>query len=370
MATMGSILKPQKQDSVLLIDDNEEYLGALGKAVQNAVGDSVAVRTWLPSEDEPLKKFDELVDDNTLFVATDYDLSTRLRGLFGITVVGWCQKRLIPVGDFSRKNIEDLPKEPNLFELRVPANEHEGSTYIASTVSGLRDIRQALASDPQLLVRKLSLAGVLTSILSKPHLESQFAMYMTRLGAANAALLEQLKLFVGSEQPSPDDKQRLLVYVLGHVLPNAILKYPGPILPAKALCAYVAAADTEAGSIDPIFATARYNGPFAAQGSYYWRETVDEIIDGLAEGADPSGFEMFSDYNRAAVEKALGRKLANHGCPRCGGTKGGFLCPFRQIPVCIRADCSVSASSWIPQGAQLCRIEKDFYDEWAPLLGL
>lgn len=55
------------------------------------------------------------------------------------------------------------------------------------------------------------------------------------------------------------------------------------------------------------------------------------------------------------------RPLANHVCPRdgCGGRRGGFLCPFTFRTVCTRIDCSIAASGWIPQGAQLSRVERE-----------
>jgi hypothetical protein len=359
--------------SILLIDDHQAWLDNLRLALVDALNDSsVEVRTWLPSvnDSDPLAKLESLVDRNTVLVATDYDLTSGMRGLFGPTIVGWCQQRFIPVGDFSRGNVAALPKEPNLFELRIPANDADGARFIASTFNGFRSIRKSIESDPKIISSKLSLAGVLATLLEKRELESQFALYMTRLGAANSYLLEKLKEFAGATQPSPSDKERLLTYVLGHVLLNAILKYPGPILSEKALCAYLATSDDETESIFGIFQAAAYRGPFGLSARYYWRDEVDNKIDQLGVSVDSEQFEMFSDFNRNVVERALGRKLGNHGCSRCGGEKGGFLCPFTQRPVCLRSDCSVAASSWIPQGAQLCRVERDFYDEWAPLLGL
>jgi len=305
-----------------------------------------------------------------VLVATDYDLTSTVRGLFGVTIVAWCQQRFIPVGDFSRGNVAALPKEPNLFELRIPTNEAEAARFIVSTFNGFLEIKRGLLDDPDIISSRLSLAAVLASILSRPELESQFTLYMSRLGASNSSLLDQLKLFAGAAQPLVWDKIRLLCYVLGHVLLNAILKYPGPILSEKALCGYVATSEDEAENLFKIFETARFEGPFGHYARYYWRDGVDNKIDELGLALDGDQFETFADFNRGAVERALGRKLDNHDCARCGGVKGGFLCPFTQRPVCLQSDCSVAASSWIPQGAQLCRVERDFYDEWAPLLGL
>jgi hypothetical protein len=362
----------RRKPSVLLIDDKEPLLESLQNALARELGDTAEIKTWRPSEadTDPLEKLATLVDENTVLVATDFDLTSGMRGLFGLTIVGWCQQRSIPVGDFSRGNIANLPKEPSLFELRIPSDEAEGARFIASTFNGLSEIGRMLEADPQIIASKRSLAAVLAALLNKPQIESQFALYMSRLGAANASLLETLKRFIGTTEPPASEKKRLLTYVLGHVLLNAILKYPGPILSEKALCAYVATSDAEASNLFGIFSKAIYAGPFGHTARYYWREDVDETIDELASDIDEEQFEMVGDLNRRAVEKKLGRALATHDCDRCDGHQGGFLCPFTQRPVCLRADCSVAASSWIPQGAQLCRVERVFYDEWAPLLGL
>ena len=359
--------------NLLLIDDNAENLEALRQRLATLMpAEEAEIRTWVPTEDDgPLSEaFEARVDERTALVITDYDLTTRVKGLFGLSIVGWCQKKSIPVGDFSRGNVAALPKEPNLFELRVPTDDEHGAAFVATTFRGFRGLRSGIEAAPALLTERRSLAAVLTSLLGRPRLESQFAAYMSRLGAANSALLQQLRNFAGEEQPDDADKIGLLTYVLGHVLCNAILKYPGPILSRQSLCAYMATTTEEAEAIEPLFADALYTGPFSAGHSYFWREDVDRILDGLGGDLDDADLESFADLNRRVVEATLGQALATHACGRCGGVKGGFWCPFTARPVCERADCSVPSSSWIPAGAQLCRVERDFYDEWAPLLGL
>src|SRR5580700_2219033 len=231
MPVKPATAQDQARPSILLIDDHQEVLNGLKTALEATLkGEAVDIKAWLPSEKDgdPLKKLEELVDDNTVLVATDYDLTSTVRGLFGLSIVGWCQRRFIPVGDFSRGNVAALPKEPNLFELRVPPSDAEGARFIASTYLGFQTIKNAIRSDKTILTSRLSLAAVLASLLSKGRLESEFALYMTRLGASNSALLEKLK-DLNNADPSDSDKARLLTYVLGHVLLNAILKYPGPI---------------------------------------------------------------------------------------------------------------------------------------------
>ena len=337
--------------SILLIDDKVEVLDGLEAQLAGKLPVEVEVRRWIPGADgdDPEQIFSAHVDDDTVLVATDYDLTGNgLKGLFGLTIVGWCQGRSIPVGDFSRGHTRDLPDEPNLFELRVPPSDIEGANYIAAAVEGFLAIREAFATNAHLVEPGQNLATILAAILKRPHLDNQFALYITRLGSANSSLIQRLRDFAEDDNPpNAQEKVKVLTYVLGHVLLNAILKFPGPILSEHALCAYIATNFDEFGALATLFEDAAYKGPFALGARRFWREDVDEIIYGLAAGLGDKQFAGFGDFNRAAVEAELQRELAAHVCERseCGGKKGGFLCPFTDRPVCERGDCSVPSSS-------------------------
>jgi hypothetical protein len=360
--------------SLVVIDDDEALLAELVQRLrQNLASETVDIRTWAPVDGEqPLKIFEGLVDDETVLVVTDYDLTRKgVTGFFGVTIVSWCQARSIPVGDFSRGNATSLPREPNLFELRVPTDVDDAAAYVASIYRGFKQLRDLLTQDAATLMSMRSPAGVLAALLDHPHLEGQFSLYMSRLGAANSSLLDRIRLVLSEDQTVRHaEKVQLLAYVIGHVLANAVLRYPGPILSEKALCAYLATTDDEAGTIGALFSESRYAGPFSTDAAFYWRTSVDETLDRAAADLHGAIFPTSGAFNRAALETVLNRPLASHSCTRCEGTNGGYLCPFTDRPVCERADCSVGANSWVPAGADLCRIERDFYEEWAPLLGL
>jgi hypothetical protein len=359
--------------SLVLIDDDPGLLKKLREQISAELEDErLEVREWSPEEgNNPSERFDELVDEDTVVVITDSDLTQHgLNGLFGATIVSWCQARLLPVGDFSRGNVADLPSEPNLFELRLPSGTEDAARYTASVFRGFKEIRESLSSDTGRLEAMRSPAEALAIVLDQPQLEGQLALYMSRLGAANSTILERLRAELSTAgSPNADAKARLLTYVVGHVLVNAVLRYPGPILPMQALCAYVATTETEAEPLKVLFGDALYSGPFVSEPPRFWRKEVDAVLAGAASEVDEA-VETIGKFNRTVVQKLLGRELAFHECPRCGGTNGGYLCPFTNRPVCERADCSVAANSWIPAGADLCRIERDFFDEWAPLIGL
>ena len=361
--------------SILLIDDNKKNLDNLVERLRGLVPDA-ELNSWRPAEQDgqPVDVFNDKVDEHTALVITDYDLTTQVKGFFGQSVVGWCQTRAIPVGEYSRANIIKLPTEPSLFELRVPNDEEKAAKYIARAFSGFLAIRRGIEEKPELLSKGQRLASVLSSLLSCPHLESQFAAYMSRPGAANSALTQQL-IDYARDEATPSIKRierkvRIVTYVLGHVLLNSILKYPGPILSYRVLCAYLTTTPGSEGDISGLFKDAAYSGPFSDNRQLFWRHIVDDTIDRLSEQVNAGQAESFGDFNRRIVEAALECKLAPHNCNRCGGEKGGYWCPFTMRPVCERADCSVPASSWIPSGAHLSRVERDFHDEWAPLLGL
>jgi hypothetical protein len=360
--------------SLVLIDDDPELLKKLAEQIAGELaGESFEIKSWSPQDgDNPSERFSELVDDHTVAVITDSDLTQHgLNGLFGATIVSWCQARPLPVADFSRGNVADLPNEPNLFELRLPSGTEEAARYAAAVFRGFKQIYEFLASNEERLKAMRSPAQALAVVLEQPHFEGQFALYMSRLGASNSTLLEKLRAeLTDNGSPDTEEKARLLTYVVGHVLVNAVLRYPGPILSMQALCAYVSTAADETEALSALFGDATYEGPFASVGpALFWRKEVDGILSAGASDLEAS-FETFGEFNRAVVEKLVGRGIATHGCLRCGGTNGGYLCPFTNRPVCERADCSVAANSWIPAGADICRIERDFYDEWAPLIGL
>lgn len=360
--------------SILVIDDNDQVLNGLSDNLRRELAnEAVDIRTWMPAQadDDPEAAFKSKLDGGTALVVTDYDLTTKgLRGLFGVSIVAWSQMAAIPVGDFSRGHKDSLPKEPNLFELKVPPNDEEGAAFIAGIYRGFRDLDIALTRAEEELRDRRSLAATLATVLGRPHLESQFALYMSRLGSANSSLVERIRTLGTDGQHDTQAVQNLMRYVLGHVLANSVLRFPGPLLNDRALAAYCGTHLSEANTLAEVFQAASYTGPFSSMGRSYWREDVDEVIDALEPPETTEPHASFADYNRVAVQHALGRELARHDCDRCNGLKGGFWCPFTKRAVCERSDCSVPSSSWIPQGAQLTRVERDFYDELAPLLGL
>ena len=362
--------------TILLIDDQEKYVTPLADALRQRLGDAGQVVVWVPGNaDDPLEHFDKLLTSHDVrLVVTDYDLTQGQLGFFGSSVVDWCQKKAIPVGDFSRGHASSLAEEPNMFELRVPLGPDAATvTYISAVFLGFKTIRDAIDNTPEVLKQR-SPAAVIAAILGVQRLESQFAQYSIRYGGANSALNDSVTSTASAAVvPNRDQVASLLTYITGHLLVNAILRFPGPLMDEQALCAYLAVDPTELPKFRQRFETAAYRGPFAGMKSFLWTHAVDDILAGGDDGiSDDENFNSTGAHNRRRLEILLGDKLARHKqCEeRCHGEEGGFLCPFTKRPVCQRADCSVVSNAWIPTGARLARFEKGFYDEWSPILGM
>ncbi|MDP4027168.1 hypothetical protein Q8W71_31815 [Methylobacterium sp. NEAU 140] len=352
---------------ILLVDDDENQLKTLAAEVTAALDGEVAgsVTTWLPDRtDDVERQFSELAQGATL-VVTDYDLTRGQSGFFGVSIVAWCQRAAIPVGDYSRGNATNLPAPPNLFGFRFPPETDEAAREIKAVYGGFREIDRALEDRPSLLEMP-SPASMLADMLGHPSAVTQFSLYMPPIGAYGG-LADRLRATRG--QSAGKERRVLWTYVLGHVLFNFIMRYPGPILDVHALCSYLAVSDDEADRIKPLFDGAQYEGPFSTLRPSFWRDRIDDMVETWALESELDYTGHLPSYRRALVEEKLGAALGRYPCPRCEGDRGGFRCPFTKATVCERDDCSVGSSGWIPQGADLSRVERTFFDETSPMLG-
>lgn len=364
-------------DALLVIDDDAEHSAALCDGIRLALArrsaTHVEVLSWTPTGgDDPLNRFKAFLDEYQVrLVITDYDLTSQgTLGLFGATIVDWCQLHALPVGDFSRKNFESLAKEPNLFELRIPITSPTVAEYTAELYLGFDAVRLAIEATPDLLKQR-NPGAALAPLLNRPSLVSQFAQYGARYGSANSSLADIFQVDV-TEAERMTKQRKVFAYIVGHILVNSVLRFPGPILSTRALAAYLAIAESEVPKVEAVLDAALYSGPFAGLDRFWWTEGVNEVLDGQrARLPDGATYVSAGAERRALSELAIGQVLTHDArCVRCRGEEGGLLCPYTKLTVCEQSSCSVGSSAWIPQGARLSRLERDFYDEWAPILGM
>lgn len=216
-----------------------------------------------------------------------------------------------------------------------------------------------------MLEKKRSPAAILADILERPLEESRLALYGVKIGAPNSSLMD----IISQNQNVDAEKQRFIAYLLGHLLLNVILRFPGPLVGCQSLAAFLAIAQSEMRGVQIHFEKALYTGPFGTTEPLYWLSDIEEILESMQNGVEAGAGASVGKFNRLTLEHALKKTFKRHACPRCQGDEGGFICAFTKKTICERNDCSVASNAWIPQGARLCRIEKTYYDEWAPILG-
>lgn len=351
---------------IILVDDDQEHLEKLRDAVAAAAGEkAIEAVTWVPVQGEPnvAREFQGQVGDDTALVVTDYDLTPALAGLFGTSVVAWCQRLALPVADYSRGDQTLLPTIPDVFEFRLPKETEVAAEKIVAIAEGFSLLRSAIDLTPKVLELQ-SPAAILAELLGRPEETSDLSLYELQVGSHRSLLSDWRK------PQNENTRARIATYLLGHLLFNLILRYPGPILGRDATAAYFAVGPKDPGKLHKYLEPALYDGPFAAMGPFYWRSDIDELIEGWSEEVEVEDHEDTAVYRRRLAEAKFGLVLPTHDCERCNGERGGYICPFTDRVVCEREDCSVGTTSWLPHGAEIARVEREYYDETEPMLGL
>lgn len=346
---------------VLLIDDNPEQLKYYADGIVEA-DDEVIVERIRPKGKRFMQDLAARLPGATL-VATDKDLTPALAGLTGAAVVEMCEEQVIPVVRYSKQPEARNLRQASVFEMRLGDDSDRHPERIAALARGFADVRARVTAASEVL-KSRGPGEVLALVLKRPELELTFARYASRLMTAPGAVAQRaLQL-----EPTNDLDGRLdlLTYVVGHLLVNAVLAFPGPLLPLETLAGYFATTPSECHAAREVLQSARYQGPFDRLDEYYWRDLLDQWCE---RDENPERPDDDGQARRSVLEAALHRPVVRHGCARCGGENGGYWCPFKKRPVCLREDCSTDEDSWIPAGASMCRTERDFFDIWKSMVG-
>lgn len=349
---------------LLLIDDDEGRLAGLkGEIEKRLTPQTATIDAWRPERKQPvLDMLTKVMAPRPTLVVTDHDLTeSGPPGLMGGSIISWCRAEAIPVGDYSQKLEDDLA-EPDLFEFRFSSQADEAAVQIVDVLQGFHELASTIEV-AELPNEAESWSAILAKLLGRETAASSFSLYASRSGASPTTIAR-----LSAELGKASARRTLATYVLGHLLHNGILRYPGPIVGERGLCSYLAIADEHAGGMAELFATARYTGPFGGARPYFWQEDVDDILLDKAETAGIEGDLADAQFRRAIMSREL--EPGTHACPHCPGDRGGYRCPYTDRTLCDLPQCSVPTSSWIPQGAYLTRVDKDYYDQWSPMIGL
>lgn len=302
-----------------------------------------------------------------LMVVVDHDLSALNDvKISESSITNACKQLSIPVCTYHRKppntdsqTLKDRVNQSRSFSIEINIDEdndfQNAAQEIINVFYGFEELKNKISH-----LEEETLSGgpakILSSILEKPELESLFTRY-TSSSTLAADIIQYNNEEDEDELISETIKSRL-PFILGCWLYNYILPFPGIILNNIAAASYI--------NIDPEqladkffdeFKDAQYKGPFSNNDIYWWRYDLDQIL--------------FDANSENAYEHLLQKNLLEVMPCKCSvsdTSPAGYYCIVRQAPISFEE--SKGNLSWIPEGADLCRINKKIYRKLAPIMGL
>ncbi|HHJ12839.1 MAG TPA: hypothetical protein ENJ79_00450 [Gammaproteobacteria bacterium] len=316
---------------------------------------------------------------NAALIVVDHDLSNlKNPAISESSITAAAHTLAIPVCRYHRQPsgaslridaLWELNARVYSIDLEAPSEaENENHRFGTEVLNILEGFKQ-IASGYQALeepVRKKGAPAVLSHILDKPALEDFFAAYSEGIPFLNDMLIVR-KLMEESPQegaervsrPAPDNLNRRIPYMLGYWLHNFILRFPGLILNEVAAASYldIDTEDFKKEAVLRCFDEARYEGPFSRGRKYWWRPLLDDL---LIEQGGRDEILQAEDLDPQSV----GRSKSHAS----GKSPAGYYDIFSGLP--ISKEDSIGSLSWIPSGADLARVDRNLYEEIAPILGI
>lgn len=373
--------------NIILIDDKPEIPEKLEKAIINHdAAFTNTIKTWNPKNLAELKTLyfdnkghpdkDSAADEDIWkrvlekqkidMVVVDHDLSGLDVRISESSITNACKQLGIPVCTYHRKppnndsqNLKDRVNQARSFSIEIEiddGNEFKNAAReIINIYQGFKEISEKILKlDKEILYG--GPAKIISVILDKPELEAIFARYTS--SSTLAADIIQYNDEGIMDEEIEEILQKRIPFILGCWLYNYVLPFPGIILNNEAAASYINL-DVEQfrNQYYSEFAKAQYTGPFSDSSNYWWRYDLDQI---------------FFDEN---VEDAT-EYLANKGkknvqpckCSVNPEITAGYYCLVKKQPISFEE--SVGHLSWIPEGADLCRIQRKIYRRLAPMMGL
>ncbi|MEN5171503.1 hypothetical protein ABE427_02020 [Acinetobacter higginsii] len=370
---------------ILLIDDKSNIPQDLKKAITRIEPElEHLIDVWSPHNEKSLQELyhankgkpthdsgaDEdiwrrvLEQQKVEMVVIDHDLSSLQIRISESAITNACKQLAIPVCTYHRKptqndsqNLKDRVNQARSFSIEINIDEDNhyekcaleiidvfhGFKYISKEFSTLDS--DTLQGGP---------AKIISAILKKPQLESLFARYTS--SSTLAADIIQYDEDASDDQIS-DILNKRIPFILGCWLYNYVLPFPGILLNKIATSSYINLNIDQFHENSDEFESAKYHGPFSSNLAYWWRHDLDQIF------FDADVEDAVEYLNNKGKENILSCK-----CSVNSESDAGYYCIVKKQPISHIE--SIGHLSWIPQGADLCRINKKIYRRLAPMMGL
>lgn len=367
------------RNKIVLIDDNtgprEDLNSALLALTSN--GDEFSIVTWLENDLNKLLGYgtsttgesnatEDIVaralsdDEDIALIVVDHDLSAFELPITKSAIVAGCRAAMIPVCTYHRAPANQTPMtvvkhiqaQQHSYSLQVPVADSEAAaTTIVSVTRGFSFLIDKI---PGVLERGEASgpAEIVAEVLGRPEQATYFSSYLE-----SATLISDILEFADDEGANQNDMiAKKLSLVLGYWLYNYVLVYPGILLNDVAASSYLDLSEESFEKAKNAFSDAKYDGPFGGEQDFWWRYNLDDI---LIENDTDSGFSFLV---------AKGDEAERSTCFRSGEAPAGYYCIAHRKPISLEE--SRGDISWIPSGADLCRIDNNTYEKLSALLGM
>lgn len=308
------------------------------------------------TEDQLFRVFKGISDLDLVIV--DRDLSGIQNIISESAVINACLQAGIPVCTYHRKppnksssgNLSQVLRQSTSYSISVEVDENFAKNVVEVGLA-FRQIYEAIPSDfsEPLLT---SPSRVLASILGLQNISIYLDQYAQSSSLASFILAQSDDLKI-----KDSFYRKRLAFLLGCWLHNHILAFPGVILNEVSTYSYINIDEGTFTKYKNEFKSARYAGPFGNFIEYWVRIKLDESHQ---EQDDAFGFLKAKYPDDDSIKPCR--------CSIDSDLEAGFYCVINKKPISLQK--SVGSLAWIPEGADLCRVDRDTYDQLAPLMGL
>lgn len=300
-------------------------------------------------------------------VVVDHDLSGLEVRISESAITNACKQLAIPVCNYHRKppnndsqNLKDKVNQARSFSIEIEIdgeNQYkECAKEIINVYHGFKFLKEQINALDETILSG-GPAKIISAILNKPELESIFARYASSSTLAADIIQIQYDDEETAEDEIPTALKERIPFVLGCWLYNYVLPFPGILLNNIAAASYINVDSQQFDQYSPEFINAKYIGPFSIHSSYWWRYDLDQI---LFDANVEDGFEYLTQKGIQNIQPCK--------CSSDNLSRAGYYCIVKRQPISYEQ--SVGHLSWIPDGADLCRINKKIYRRLAPMMGL
>lgn len=298
-------------------------------------------------------------------LVVDRDLSKLNAQISESAVVNACLENSIPVCTYHRKpsrqtaatELRSMIDKSSSYSIPVDiADISSAANKIVDVAEGFNEIKKS--------IDHLSLTGeegtntspskILASILNEEYLSIFLDQYAKSTSLATF-IVDAFENATGEQFEDNSFRDRIR-FVLGCWLHNHILEFPGVILNKVATHSYINVSREHFDEHMEHFSECKYNGPFGQSTEYWYRHKIDEFLDEYEDGRD---------FLKSKME--ISEPIDPCPCSVDESLPAGYYCIISRKPISLEK--SEGRLSWIPSGADLCRVEKKLYRRIAPLIG-